>query len=185
MSAGDLLRRLTERLDGSGIPYMIVGSLASTYYGQPRSTQDIDVVIDPTATSLRAFLGSLSAEDYYASEQAALDAFDGRGMFNVIDHATGWKIDLIILKRRPFSQEEFRRRTAARMLGQEVHIASAEDTILSKLEWAAQSASQRQERDVAGILDVKGESLDADYIERWAKVLGVDQVWRRLRQEQR
>ena len=92
------------------IAYMLSGPFASAYYGAPRSTQDIDLVIEATPLQLRAFVQGLPGEEYYADLDAALEAHTRQSLFNVIDLATGWKIDLIIRKSRPFSQEEFHRR---------------------------------------------------------------------------
>jgi hypothetical protein len=176
----DFLRRLVGLLDRSQIPHMVAGSFASTLHGTPRSTQDIDLVIDPSGEALFAFVASLAPDEYYASDPAARDALRRRGQFNVIDMATGWKADLIVRKARSYSVEEFRRRKPERILGVDVFVATPEDTILTKLEWAAISGSERQLRDVTGILDVKREDLDRAYIERWAQELGVLDAWQRL-----
>ena len=181
MSAADLLGRLVSRLDQAGIPYMIVGSFASTFHGLPRTTQDLDVVIDPTPESLRAFLALLPADAYYVSHEAAEEALQRRGMFNVVDLESGWKVDLIVRKHRAFSEEEFRRRVAARLLDRDVVVASAEDTLLAKLEWAAAGESEHQVRDAQGVVAVKGEALDEAYVDRWAQVLGVTDAWLRIR----
>ena len=181
MSSGDLLGRVSRALDTAAVPYMVVGSFASTYHGRPRTTQDLDVVIDPTAASLAAFLSQLDEASYYVSQEAARDALERRGMFNVIDLATGWKVDLIVRKARAFSEEEFRRRRPARILDLDVLVATAEDTVLAKLEWAALGESERQLRDVQGVIDVRGDKLDVEYLERWALVLGVSESWQRLK----
>lgn len=175
---GEFLARIVAALNRAGIPHMVAGSFASTHHGVPRTTQDIDLVIEPQPSTLRAFVAGLSPDAYYVSEEAAVDALRRRGMFNIIDMATGWKVDLIVRKARPFSVEEFARRTPARLLGTEVYIATPEDTILSKLEWSAASGSERQLRDVAGVLAVKRGELDLAYIERWATELGVIVQWR-------
>jgi hypothetical protein len=174
---------MVDLLDKVGIPYMIAGSFASTFHGTPRTTQDIDLVVDPTMQSLGAFLANLPQKDYYVSEEAARDAFRRRSQFNIIDMVTGWKVDLIIRKARPFSVEELRRRTPVRMLDVDVFIATPEDTILTKLEWSAMSGSERQLRDVAGIIEVKQGDVDRAYIERWAAELGVLDLWRRLSEQ--
>jgi hypothetical protein len=96
-------------LETAGVPFMVVGSLCSTYYSQPRFTHDADMVIDPTAEQLARFLGLLG-EEYYVSPEAARDAMRRRSMFNVIDFGGGWKADLIFRKDRPFDREEFGRR---------------------------------------------------------------------------
>jgi hypothetical protein len=181
MSATDLLGRIAGHLATAGIPFMVVGSFASTYHGRPRTTQDLDVVIDPTPHALRAFIARLPEDEYYVSEEAAVDALARRGMFNVIDLATAWKVDLIVRKERAFSDEEFRRRIRARLLDHEVSVATAEDTVLAKLEWAALGESERQLRDVEDIVEVKGGALDDEYIGRWAGLLGVADAWQRIR----
>ena len=178
---GNLLQRLAACFEATGIPYMLVGSFASTLHGIPRTTHDIDIVVDLSQTSLAALLQSFLEGAYYVSEEAALDALKRRTQFNVIDLETGWKIDLIVLKRRAFSVEELQRRIPVRILDAHVFVASAEDTILTKLEWSAKSGSERQLRDAANILAVRGLELDIAYIERWADELGVEHLWHQLR----
>jgi hypothetical protein len=115
---------------------MLTGSFASAYYGAPRSTQDIDLVIEATAEQLQTFVRNLPSDEYYADLDAALEAHKRQSMFNVIDLATGWKIDLIIRKPRPFSHEEFRRRQLVDLQDLPLFVASIEDVVVSKLEWA-------------------------------------------------
>jgi hypothetical protein len=179
---GDVLARIVAALEVVGIPHMIAGSFASTHFGLPRSTYDIDVVIEATPAKLDAFVRSLSPDSYYVDPGAAREALRHQGQFNVIDMATGWKIDLIIRKNRPFSVEEFGRRIAADILGVPAHVATAEDTIIAKLEWARLGGgSERQLRDVQEIVDVRGAELDRPYIERWVDELGLRDEWARIR----
>jgi hypothetical protein len=178
----DFLARLTTKLARASIPHMVVGSFASSFHGVPRSSQDLDLVIDPDVASLRRFLDDLSPDDYYVDAGAAFDAFHRRSQFNVIDMATAWKADLIVRKTRPFSVEEMHRRTEGDLLGARVFVASPEDTLISKLEWAnLGGSSELQLRDAAGILSVRGNDLDLPYIERWVADLGLEDLWRRLR----
>ena len=180
--AGAFLTRLTTKLAAAGVPKMVVGSFASSFHGVPRSSQDLDLVIDPQPESLRRFLSELPPEDYYADADAAFDALRRRGQFNVIDMATAWKADLIVRKARPFSVEEMRRRIEGDLLGAHVFVASPEDTLISKLEWAQQGGgSQLQLRDVSGILQLRGDDLDIAYIERWVAELGLDDLWLQVR----
>ena len=88
---------------------MVVGSFASSFHGVPRSSRDLDVVIDPDPTSLQRLLADLPAVEYYVDPETALDALKRRSQFNVIDIGTAWKADLIIRRARPFSIEEMRR----------------------------------------------------------------------------
>lgn len=179
---GGLLRTFVETLEAIGIPYMVVGSFASTVYGEPRSTRDLDVVIDPSHEQMDQLLGTIDLDRYYVDPDVAREALRRRSMFNVIEIATAWKLDLIIRKARPFSVEELQRRRVTRILGIAVATATAEDTIIAKLEWAKQGASDRQLEDVAGIMRVRGHDLDIGHIEHWVTELALAVEWQRARQ---
>jgi len=166
-------------LKAAGIPFMISGSLASSFYGEPRATNDFDLIIDPDAAKLNQFLSSLPSE-WYASPEAARSALANRSMFNVIDTEGGWKADLIVRKGRPFSLQEFSRATPATILGSHVLIVTPEDSILTKLEWSVESNSQRQYRDALQVATLTRNTLDLEYLRRWAKQLGLDQVFTKL-----
>jgi hypothetical protein len=181
VSAGDFLARITALLDAAGIPYMVAGSFASTFHGVARATQDLVLVVDPNGAALDSFLASLDPDTYYADPDTAREALRRRSQFNVIDMTSGWKADLIIRKARPFSIEELQRRQPAELLGTRTYVATAEDSIISKLEWAKQSDSTRQLRDVAGIVAMRGESLDLEYVERWVSALDLEVEWARVR----
>jgi hypothetical protein len=181
VSAADFLRRLVSALDRANVAHMIAGSFASTHHGVPRATQDIDVVVDPTPAALDVLLAELSPLEYYVDADTARDALATRGQFNIIDLATGWKADLIIRKDRDFSREELARRQPVVLLGVSTFVSTAEDAIVAKVEWAKVGDSERQLRDVAGMLSVLGESLDLAYIERWIVALGLEDTWRRVR----
>jgi hypothetical protein len=178
----EFLKRLVDLLDKAGVPYMVAGSLGSSLHGRPRATDHIDLVIDPTELPFQHFLESVGP-DYYVSKEAAWAALSGRTAFNVIDIKTGWKADLRVRGARPFSVTEFGRRRKTTMLGMEVWVLSPEDVILSKLEWANQSASQRQIQDVLGVLQMRRESLDQEYLWKWADVLGVQDLLKKLLEE--
>ena len=173
------LRAITAWLEASRIPYMVVGSFASTFHGEPRTTRDLDIVVDPSAEALEAFLERIDLDAFYVDLDTARDALRRRTMFNIVDMNTAWKIDLVIRKDRAFSIEELSRRSPARIVDVDVPIASAEDTILSKLEWAKDSGSDRQITDVAGILHLREDTLDRAYLEKWIDELGLRDVWHR------
>lgn len=183
MSAPEIFRRITEALDRVGIPYMLTGSFASAHYGAPRSTQDIDLVIEASAAQLEILVRTLPHEEYYVDLDAALEAHRRESMFNVIDLKTGWKVDLILRKSRPFSQKEFSRRQLVDLQGLHLFVASAEDVIVAKLEWAKLAGSQRQIEDVASILRVRWDALDKSYLEPWISHLGLRQQWSAARQQ--
>jgi hypothetical protein len=181
MSAPDVFRRITSALDQAGIPYMLTGSFASAYHGAPRATQDIDIVIAPNQQQLGVLKRLLPEDEYYVDLEAALDAYQRTSLFNIVDMATGWKVDFIIRKARAFSQEEFSRRTQVDVQGIRLFIASAEDVVISKLEWAKMGESQRQIEDVAGILRLRWDQLDRSYVERWVSELQLSEEWQRAR----
>jgi len=176
-----LLAGTIAQLERAGVPYMITGSVASSYHGEPRATRDLDIVIDPDPGGMDRLVGELEAAGLYVDAEAAHAALDHRTQFNAIDGATGWKVDFLVRKDRLFSREEFGRRTRADLLGTPAWIASPEDTMIAKLEWAAASGSDRQIADVASMLDIGGASLDLRYIDRWVADLGLDEAWRRAR----
>jgi hypothetical protein len=171
VTLSDLLREIVQALDAAGIPHMIAGSLASTLHGEPRSTQDIDLVVEPTPDQLAVFVDGIDRDRFYVGD--AFGALEHRDQFNLIDTTTGWKVDLIIRKERPFSRTEFARREPAVILGVSTAVATAEDTILAKLEWAKAGDSDRQRRDVTAMITVQRTTLDMSYLRHWAEVLDV------------
>jgi len=175
----EALQTILGLLDQCQIPYMISGSFASNLHGLPRVTQDADVVIDPTQGALNTFLDSL-APDFYVSREEALEAFQTKRIFNLIHLETGFKVDLIIKKRRQFSQVEFERRGKGRFLGTTRWFTSPEDVILIKLEWAKMGDSERQFIDALNVARIQGEKLDRVYLKTWATKLGVDGYLKRL-----
>jgi hypothetical protein len=172
-SQKEFLEKLIKALDSSKIPYMLSGSLCSSFHGQPRATNGADIVIDPTKEQLQDFVTSLGP-DYYVKQEAALESFKNNSMFNIIDIQAGWKADLIIRKKRAYSEQEFSRRKEANFLGMGLYIVSAEDSILSKLEWSKGRESQAQFNDARGVLMVQWDSLDFGYLKKWAKKLKVE-----------
>lgn len=175
-----LLERLVRVLDVAQVPFMIAGSFASAAHGLPRTTQDLDVVIDPPdSAALDALLRGMPPDQYYVDADAAHDALRRRSMFNAIDQASGWKVDFILRKNREFSRDELARRQKVLLLGVPVFVASPEDTVVAKLEWSKQAGgSERQRRDIAGIIATLADQLDRPYIERWVRELGLEEEWK-------
>lgn len=170
-------------LRAAGIDFMVVGSYASTYHAEPRTTRDVDLVVELDEQGLTRLLDHVDFERYYVPVRSAREAVSGRGQFNLIDLVTGWKLDLIVRRDRPFSREEFARRQRVVMDGVELFVATAEDTILSKLEWAQLGGSDRQMEDAVAVLRVLGASADDAYLDRWAAELGVSELLCRARSE--
>lgn len=177
----DVIGRIVAALDAAGVPYMMTGSFASAIHGAPRSTQDVDVVVAPTRTSLMALVDQFPEDRYYLSREAALGAYENAGMFNVVDLQTGWKVDFILQKPRDFSRAEFDRRIETEALGTRLYVATAEDVLVAKLEWGKIGGSERQIRDAAGIIATQGEDLDVSYVETWVAKLELQVQWDRAR----
>jgi hypothetical protein len=178
MTQAEVVAHVLGILDDLGIGYMVAGSFASNYHGAPRMTQDADIVVDARVPAILALVERL-APDFYVNEDAARQAVQTRGMFNAIHFDTGFKVDVIVKKARPFSDAELARRQPGALAGRTVMFATAEDTILTKLEWARLGQSERQ--DAAQLVRLQADRLDWAYIEHWAEHLGVSELVARLR----
>ncbi len=175
------LAEVIDALEYLSIPYMLTGSVAASYHGRPRSTHDADIVIDPTPAALEALVARLASAGFYLNPEAAREALRRQRAFNAIDSTHGWKVDLIPRRDRAFSREEFRRRITVDLpLRARTAVVTAEDAVLSKLEWSRLGGdSERQLADAAGVAAMN-PSLDRDYIESWARELGVLDLWHRI-----
>lgn len=160
---------------------MLTGSVASAAFGAPRSTRDVDVVLDPTGEQLRFLVQQFSMPDFYADEMQALAALANRSQFNVIDSSSGWKIDFIIAEDSEYGRQAFVRRRSISIGGAFVFVASPEDVVIAKLRWAKLGRSERQLEDVAGILFTQTGALDLAYLERWIRHFGLASEWERVR----
>jgi hypothetical protein len=173
----DLLARLIAALNAADVPYMLTGSYASSLHSIPRATRDIDIIIFPSRDQLTRFIGSLPPSEYHTDLDDAIDALRRRGQFNVIDYATGWKIDFIIPPFDEFNVEEFERRQNVDLGSIQVVVASPEDVIVAKLLWAKTGESERQIHDAATVLKFQGTALNLPYIEKWVRRLQLDHQW--------
>jgi hypothetical protein len=182
-----VIQEVTEALTAAGIPYALGGSMASSLLGEPRYTQDADVTVEPFAGSEAALVARFGP-GYYVSLPAVQEAVRQRSSFNIIHTHTGFKIDVFVRKDRPFEQSVITRRRSlpvAGRPGQEITVVSPEDIILLKLEWyrLGGETSDRQWRDVLGVLHVQAGRLDEAYLDRWAADLKVGDLLARARQE--
>jgi len=177
VTAEAFLKQVVLALEQAQIPYMMTGSFASSAHGIIRGTNDIDIVIAPNAAQLRTFIAQFPNDRYYADEHDAIEALQHASQFNIIDFASNWKADLIIRRSRDFSSVEFDRRRHHVISGVSVYIASPEDVLIAKLEWAKMGESDRQIEDAAGIIATQGSALDRPYVERWVEKLELQRQW--------
>jgi hypothetical protein len=171
-----VLKLVTSRLEAADIPYMVTGSVAVSLYAEPRMTRDVDLVVElrpPDAARLIEMFGG----DFTCDADRIRDAISRRSMFNLIHTAAVVKIDVIVRKDTAYREEEFRRRRLARIGGVEMWVVSAEDLILSKLDWARSTRSEVQLRDVRNVIAAQ-PSLDRAYVDAWAATLGVLELLR-------
>ena len=178
MEQDEILRFAVDALERVRIPYMLVGSLASGVYGEPRLTQDIDIVIAPTTAQLEELCDTFPASDFYVSREAAREAMALRTQFNVLDPSSGNKIDFMIAKSDAWGQEQLARREKMRLLpDRQGFAARPEDIILSKMQYFEEGGSEKHLRDITGMLKVSGDKIDREYVQKWAKEMGLTEVW--------
>lgn len=184
MSQQKLLITVLSVLDNNDIEYMITGSVASSVQGEPRTTHDIDIVVNIQRNTVPSLLNAFTPPQYYLSEQAILDAITHQGMFNLIDTAEGNKIDFWLLTKSPFDESRFKRRYAQPLFGMKMFVSSPEDTILMKLKWAQDSGgSEKQFIDAVRVFELQNKLLDFNYLEGWSEKLNLSVLWNELKQK--
>jgi hypothetical protein len=176
MEHADLVRYVATVLNALGIPYMIAGGTASIFFGEPRFTNDVDVVVDLRLDQVEAFCAKFPSSDFYVSNQAAAQAVIHRHQFNIIHPESGLKVD-VILPRSAFDRDQFGHRRVRRPGDFDASFASPEDVIIKKLEYFKEGESPKHLRDITGILKLCTDPIDRAYIEQWADKLGVRDIW--------
>lgn len=166
----DLLFYLCQELERRQIAYMISGSLAMSFYARPRMTRDIDMVILLNPKDIDDFI-RIFEHNFYYHRPSIEEEVKKRGMFNVIHHQTGYKVDFIVRKDDEFRKVEFERRNRAKMIGMEAWVVSLEDLILSKFIWIQDYQFAQQMDDIKNLLD--SESLDKQYLIYWIEKLNL------------
>jgi hypothetical protein len=187
---GDFIRvtlLVTQALEKIGIRYAVGGSLSSSLHGVMRSTLDVDIVADLRLEQIPPLIAAFS-EEFYADDEMMRHAIQRRGSFNLIHYETSFKVDIFVAKLRAFDQMQLQRRirsVVATDPEREIYLTSPEDVILSKLEWFRMGGevSDRQWRDVLGVLKARSGELDLAYLRQGAKELEVDTLLERAIQE--
>lgn len=178
---------VAQTLERIGIPYAVGGSLASSLHGVMRSTLDVDIVADMKLEHIPALVGAL-AQEFYADAEMMQDAIAHRSSFNLIHYETAFKVDIFIRKLRAFDQMQLARRQTTVITADpegRVYVVSPEDIILSKLEWfrLGGEASERQWRDILGVLKTQAGTLELNYLHQWAGELQVNDLLERALRE--
>ena len=173
MTEAELLKDCLLRLNRLEIGYMVTGSMASNFWGIPRSTHDLDFVIQLPPSAVSRAVAAF-ADDFYIDEPAVRAAYRPPFQFNAVDRRSALKVDFWLPSGSAFEREMFQRRLHRRLLGVPAWIATPEDVILHKLFWDKITPSERQRNDAAGVFAVQRPGLDEDHLRRWAVELGVD-----------
>jgi hypothetical protein len=172
MNEQELLVDCLRRLNRTGVPYYLTGSMASNYWGIPRTTHDLDFVVQLPVSAVPRILQEFS-EDFYVEEAAVRGVFQPPHQFNAIDMRSALKVDFWLSLSDPFAQKMLQRRIEATLFGEPAWIATAEDVILHKLVWNRLSPSDRQLGDAAGVVAVQADALDKNYMRLWARELNL------------
>lgn len=186
MSQQELLTKVVHTLEQLDIEYMVTGSIASSLHGEPRSTHDIDIVVNLPRSKANALAAAFPPPDYYLDQGAVVEAVSARGMANLIDMVSGDKVDFWLLTETPFDLSRFARRYYEELLGMRIAVSSPEDTILMKLRWSKISGgSEKQFIDAVRVYEVQYAKLDHEYLREWTLKLGIESEMERLRDEAR
>lgn len=172
MTERELLVDCLRRLNGAELVYLLTGSMASNFWGIPRTTHDLDFVIQLPPAAVPKMMAAFSG-DFFLDELAVRAAYQPPHQFNAIDRRSTLKVDFWLLRPVPFEREMFARRKQIKLFGQPAWIGTAEDVLLHKLYWNQITPSERQLGDAAGIVSVQGDVLDKNYLRRWANELAV------------
>lgn len=177
MEHADLLRYLADAFDRLQLRYAVTGSTATIAYGEPRFTNDIDVVVEFPAARVDDFLAAFPAPDFYLSRSAVESTVAHRRQFNIIHPRSGLKVDVIVATQSEFDRQRLdRSRPLPVLADRAVSFATPEDVILKKLQDFHEGGSEKHLRDIAGVLRIQGDRVDRNRIVEWAKRLGLSEV---------
>ncbi len=175
---GAFFTYVVDVLESLDIPYMVVGGFAAIFYGEPRMTIDVDIVVDMKPTHVRLFVAAFPIPDFYVSEEGIRDSLQRRYPFNVIEPSTGAKIDLVPLSRDPFSRAIFerRQRIVHDVQGHSATFITAEDIVVAKLRAFQETGSDKHLRDARGVIAMQEEKLNINILKRRARVAQVGEL---------
>ena len=174
MELFDLLAAVAADLENARVTYALTGSIATSLYGRPQLSYDADLVCRMTPQQAES-LAALWQRRFYVSVDALRDACENGGLANVVDAASGWKVDLSVPPPEPYYLSAFsrRRRTALPGSSESIWVCSPEDAILMKLLWRIESRSRKQFNDALNVVESMGNRLDWEYLRDWAARLGL------------
>jgi hypothetical protein len=186
MEPEGLLRHVRDTCQQLELTYLVVGSMATIAYGEPRFTNDIDVAIDLPTSKIAKFCAAFPSDDFYVSQAAVEQAVAKLFQFNVIHPASGLKVDFMVLSESEFDKSRTSRRRSLPVFEDgDASFASPEDVIVKKLVYYEEGKSEKHLRDIESVLDIQGDKIDREYIAYWAQCFSVLSVWQALLAEDR
>ena len=184
MEQHELLLYAVRCFEKLKIPYLITGAVASIAYGEPRFTNDIDIVADIKLAHIEAFKSCFPEDEFYLEADSIKKAIDRRHQFNIIHPSSGLKVDVFISKRDGFDQSRFKRIKKLRVSEKDLaNFAAPEDIIIKKLEYFKKGGSERHLRDIASMLKISADIIDRTYISSWAEKFGVMEIWEAIQKK--
>ena len=178
MGPYELLQRIVEVFELLHIRYLVTGSVAAMAYGEPRMTNDIDIVAGIRKEHIPGLLQAFPVAEYYISEDMIREAIRNQGQFNIIHPSSGLKVDIIILRDTPFDASRLDRvRRIQPAESYEADFAAPEDVIIKKMEYYKAGGSEKHLRDITGMLKISGAEIDRPYISLWAARLDLTEIW--------
>lgn len=181
MEQHELLRYLVQCFEKLNIPYFLTGAIASIAYGEPRLTNDIDVVADIKGKDISWFKECFPEEEFYLDKDSMKDAIRRCGHFNIIHPSSGLKVDIFISKDDTFDRNRFSRVKKIRPTEDtEANFASIEDVIIKKMEYYREGRSEKHLRDITGMIKISGDQIDYEYITGWADKLDLQIIWQAI-----
>jgi hypothetical protein len=167
----EFFKKIIEYFNSQHIPYMLSGSIAMGVYIEPRATKDIDFVVHLQPKDVDGFVAHFEGA-YYCSKDAVVDAINRQSIFNVIDHASGFKADFVVLKNSEYRLAEFERKQPMDFYGIAISVVSPEDLLISKLIWIQEWQSAVQMEDIKNLAAIP--DLQFEYIDSWIKKLNLN-----------
>lgn len=178
MAPSELLQGIVAVLERLGLRYFVTGSMATIFFGEPRFTNDLDIVVDLPANRIAEFSSAFPAPEFYLSEETVHRAVSRHGQFNIIHPASGLKVDVMVPADSSFNRSRFSRVKRVRPAPDfDAVFSSAEDVILKKMEAYREGGSEKHLRDIAGVLKISGDHLDRAYIADWARRMDTLEIW--------
>ena len=174
----ELLRQVVDALESIGIPYMVTGSIASSFYGEPRMTRDIDIVVAVRESHVDALCGAFGGGAFYIDATMVRQAISRHSMFGLIHSPSGNKVDFIVADDTPHDLEAFARSAPRDLVpDRSIRIVAMEDLILAKMRYFREGESPKHPRDILAMLQTNQPGVDTDYIATHAEEQGLLDIW--------